>query len=137
MAKLTVTQGRNMILQHAYQATGYSSSRYIRTMSIDDNSTGFSAGHTALDSAGTVSNLYDAAFDATPSAPASGQVSVAMTTGTSNGNFTQRRFAQHNDTAANVTASSTTLIMGIDGQSITKTSDFNETITQTTSLASA
>jgi len=39
------------------------------------------------------------------------------------------RVSLHNDTAANVTGSSTTLVAGIDGQSLTKTSDFTLAIT--------
>ena len=125
MAAKIVNQGLNRIADTASQTSGYSAARYIRTMAIDDSSSAFAAGTTTL---GSPSNLYDAAFDATPTR--SGQVvSHVMTVPTGSGNFTIRRVSLHDDTAANVTGSSTTLVGGIDGLSLGKTSDFTVTLT--------
>lgn len=130
MANRVVNAGLQRIGDTASQTSGYSASRYIRTMSIDDSSNAFVAGDTALNSGGAVSNEYDVAFDSTPTR--SGQVvSHVATIPVGSGNFTIRRIALHDDTAANVTTSSTTLVAGVDGQSLTKTSDFTMTFTLT------
>ena len=71
---------------------------------------------------------FDAAFDSTPTE--SGQtITHIMTIPTGSGNFTIRRISLHDDTAANVTASSTTLVGGVDGQTLAKTVDFTLAIT--------
>lgn len=94
-------------------------------MSIDDSSTAFAAGHTALNSGGAVSNQADAAFDATPTRTnQTVRHTATFGTGVFNGN-TIRRIALHNDTAANVSSSSTTLVAGVDAQSIVKNSSFS------------
>lgn len=135
MAAVTFTNGLQRIGVQASQASSgagptYSVSRHIQTMSVDDSSTAFAAGNTALNSGGAVTNEYDQALDGTPTR--SGQViSHVMTIPTGQGNFTIRRIALHDDTATNVTTSSSTLVAGIDGQSFTKTSDFTFGITFT------
>ena len=125
MAAKIVNAGLNRIADTASQTSGYSASRYIRVMAIDDSATAFTAGATTL---GSPSNVYDAAFDGTPTR-SSQTVSHVMTVPTGSGNFTIRRISLHDDTAANVTGSSTTLVGGIDAQSLTKTSDFTITFT--------
>lgn len=135
MAKLTVSQGRDRLLIQGFETSGYNAARNYQVIAIDDNATGFADGHTALNSAGTVNNEYDAAFDSTPADPSGNLVSASMTTGTGNANFTQRRFSFHDDTAGNVSASSTTLMGGADGFALTKTSDVDETVTMTLSVA--
>ena len=125
MAAIVVDQGLNRIADTASQTSGYSASRYIRTMAIDDSATAFTAVTTTL---GSPSNLYDQAFDSAPTR--SGQVVTHVTTiAAGNGNFTIRRTSLHDDTTANVTGSSTTLVAGIDGLSLTKTSDFTLSLT--------
>ena len=116
---------------NASQATGFDAARYIRTMSVDDQTSAFLDSDTDLDRGGglTVSNEYDAALDATPAAPSGNKVDHVMTIPTGSGNFTIRRIALHDDTAANVTVSSETLVAGVDGQALTKTSDFTMEIT--------
>ena len=94
-------------------------------MSVDDSGTAFTTTDTDL---GSPVNLQVNDFDATPTRTAE-TVSHVATYDTGEANFTVARIALHNDTAANVTGSSTTLFGGIDGQSITKTSDFSMTIT--------
>ena len=128
MAAKIVNQGLQRIGINASQATAYSASRYIRTMSIDDSSNAFAAGDTALNSGGAVSNAFDQALDSTPTR-SSQTITHLCTIGTGDGNFTIRRIALHDDTAANVTTSSTTLVGGIDGQALTKTSNFTITFT--------
>lgn len=133
MAAITINQGLDRIAINASQAVGWSSSRYIRTMSVDDNASAFLSTDTRLDRAGalTIANSFDAALDATPAAPASRVVSHTMTIPTGSGNFTIRRIALHDDTPANVSPTSTTLCAGIDGQTLAKTSDFSLAITET------
>lgn len=103
--------------------------RYLMTMSVDDNATNFAATDTALNSSrGAITNEYDQLLDAL--ATRSNQtISFTTTIATGNGNFTIKGIAWHDDTATNVTSSSATLIAGIAGQSITKTSSFSLAIT--------
>lgn len=101
--------------------------RYIMTLSVDDATGNFEAAHTAINGTGgtarTITNEFDQLLDAL--ATRSGQVvSHVCTIATGNGNFTHKGIALHDDTATNVTSSSTTLVGGIAGQSITKTSAF-------------
>ena len=136
MAAKIVNRGLLRIGQQASQSTNYNVARYIRTMSIDDGTAAFAAGHTALNSGGAITNEYDQAFDATPT-EASQTITHICTIPTGQGNFTIRRVALHDDTAANVTTSSATLVAGIDGQSLTKTSDFSLAINLTITYADA
>lgn len=106
--------------------------RYIMTMSIDDATGNFEAAHTAINGAGgtarTITNSFDQLLDAF--ATRSGQtVSHVCTYSTANGNFTIRGIALHDDTATNVTTSSSTLVAGIAGQSLAKTSSFTLALT--------
>lgn len=132
MGSIVSDNGLQRMAVQTSQATAgagptYSASRHIQTMSIDDSATGFNSTTTTLGSPG---NEYDAAFDATP--VRSGQsVPHTMTVPTGSGNFTVRRTALHDNTPANVTGSSATFCAGVDGQSLTKTSDFTMGITQT------
>lgn len=100
----------------------------ILSMSVDDSSTAFAAGDTALNSGGAVTNEADLDFDATPTR-SSQTVSHIATFGTGSANFTIRRIALHNAAAASVSTSSVTLVAGIDGQSLAKTTDFTLAIT--------
>ena len=94
-------------------------------MAVDDSGTAFAAGTTTL---GSPTNLFDQAFDSAPTR--SGQVVTHVTTiAAGNGNFTIQRVSLHDDTVANVTGTSTTVVAGIDGLSLTKTSDFSLSIT--------
>jgi hypothetical protein len=108
----------------------------IDSMSVDDSATAFAAGDTALNSGGAVTNEADLDFDATPTR-SSQTVSHVATFGTGAANFTIRRIALHNAAAASVTTSSTTLVAGIDGQSLAKTSDFTLAITVRITYTSA
>lgn len=129
MASLIVNQGLQRLGDTISQTSGYSSSRYVRTMAFDDSSSALAAGTTTL---GSPTNVVDQAFDSTPTRSAQ-TVSHVTTLATGAGNFTIRRITLHDDTAANVTGSSSTLFGGVDGQSLTKTSDF--TLEATLSLA--
>ncbi|HEX9831661.1 MAG TPA: hypothetical protein VGA66_01015 [Mycobacterium sp.] len=139
MAAKIVTRGLRRIGVQASQATGtipYNVARHIQTMSVDDSSVAFAAGDTALNSGGAVTNEFDAAFDGTPTETGA-IVTGVMTIPTGSGNFTIRRIALHDDTDTNVTTSSTTLVGGIDGQSLAKTSDFTLAFTVTIAYADA
>lgn len=103
--------------------------RYLMTMSVDDNASNFAAADLALNtSRGAITNEFDQLLDglATRSAQT---ISFTCTLATGSANFVIKGIAWHDDTATNVTASSSTLIAGIAGQSITKTSSFSLAIT--------
>lgn len=119
--------GRNLAIVGGGAGVGSSQTvtRYLMTMSVDDNATNFAAADTALNtSRGTVTNEYDQLLDALATI-SSQTISFTTTIGTANGNFVHKGLAWHDDTATNVTSSSATLIAGIAGQSITKSSSFS------------
>lgn len=134
MASLMTDTGRQRIGVQASQATGsgvtYSASRQIQVLAIDDNATGFAAAHTNLLSAGSITNEFDVVFDSTPTRSAQTITHIA-TIPSGSGNFGIKRVSLHDDTTTNVTTTSTTLMGGIDGQTLTKTSDFSMTFTIT------
>jgi hypothetical protein len=132
MASRSVVRGLLRIGQQASQATGYSATRQIQVMSVDDSAVAFAQSHTALNTGGAVANEFDKVFDSTPSTSTdatSATITHITTFGTSEANFTIRRIALHDDAAATVSASSTTLVAGIDAQALTKTTDFTLAIT--------
>lgn len=119
MADQVVTQGLQRIADTASQTSGYSASRFIRTFSVDDSATALTAGTT---NAGSPSNFFDQAFDATPTR-SSLTVSHVTSLAAADAAFTHRRLMLHDDTVANVTGASNTIVAGIDGLSITKPSN--------------
>lgn len=123
MASIIVNRGLQVIGGRASNTAD--SFDYIRSMSVDDSAVAFTATDTTL---GSPTNEADADFDTTPTRSAQTVTHVA-TFGTGVANFNIKRIALHNAAAASVTGSSTTLCAGIDGQSLTKTSDFSMTIT--------
>lgn len=138
MAALVFTNGKRRIGVQASQATcgtgpTYNVARFIQTMSVDDQASAFLVTDLDLDRSGglTVSNSFDQALITNTRAGSTEIVSHVTTIPTGSGNFTIRRVALHDDTAANVTVSSDTIVAGIDGQSLAKTSDFTMTITVT------
>lgn len=119
--------GRNLAAVGLGGAVGASQTltRYLMTMSVDDNSSNFAAADTALNtSRGAITNEADQLLDALASI-ASQTISFTTTFATGTANFVHRGLAWHDDTATNVTTSSTTLLAGIAGQSITKSSSFS------------
>lgn len=128
---LVVNRGLLRIGQQASESTNYSASRNIQVMSVDDSTVSFAAGDTALNTGGAVSNEFDAAFDATPTESGTATITHVMTIPTGSGNFNIKRIALHDDAAGTVSTSSTTLVAGIDDESLTKTSDFTMAITLT------
>lgn len=123
MAALVTNFGKQRIGIYFFHATGYNVNRYAQTMAWDNGASGFAAGHDQLNDAATPSSEYDQAFDATPTIAAQ-TVTAQSTIPTGQGNFTITRISIHDDAAANVSVSSTTLVSGVDGQSLGKTSDF-------------
>lgn len=97
----------------------------LQSMAVDDSSTALVAGATTL---GSPTNVAVVNFDSTPTRSAQ-TVTHLATFGTGVANFTHRRITLHNAVAGSVTGSSVTLCMGVDGQSITKTTDFAVTYT--------
>lgn len=135
MAPIIVNLGLLRCGQQTYESTNYNAARNVQVLSIDDQASAFLATDQDLDRAGglTVSNAFDQVFDATPT-ESSQSITTVTTIGTGDGNFTIRRIAQHDNTAANVTTSSNTLFGGIDGQSLTKTADFTIAFTLITTF---
>jgi hypothetical protein len=128
MAAIICNRGLLRIGQQASESTNYNAARNIQTMAVDDASEAFLAADTKMDDGTGFTQEFDAVFDATPTE--SGQtITHVMTIPTGSGNFTIKRISLHDDTAGNVTSSSATLVGGVDGQSITKTSDFTLQIT--------
>ena len=133
MPSLVVNQGLQRIGVQASSGTNaaeptFGTGRTIQVMTWDIGGTAFAAANTKLNDSGDVlgtvnTQYFDQAFDLTPSR-SSQTVTHISTLGTADGNFVIRRIALHDNTAANVTNSSTSLVCGVDGQSLTKTSDF-------------
>lgn len=128
MATLIVNRGLLRIGQQASQSTNFSATRQIQVMAVDDATGAFAAANTKMNDGAGFTQEFDAAFDATPTE--SGQtITHVMTIPTGSGNFTIRRASLHDDTAATVAAASVSLVGGVDGQALTKTSDFTLAIT--------
>lgn len=129
MADNVFDQGLQRIADTASQTSGYSSSRYIRTFSVDDSTTAFTQTTTTC---GSPANFFDQVFDAAPTR--SGLVVTHVCSlAAADAAFTHRRVALHDDTVANVSGSSSTLVAGLDGFAITKPANvpFVYTITLT------
>jgi len=106
----------------------------VQAMSIDDSTTAFATGDTALNSGGAVTNFAAQAFDATPTR-SSQTISCTTTYLAATYAHVVKRIALHNLTAASVTTSSTSLFGGISGQSIDHTgANFKLAITLQTTL---
>lgn len=130
MAAKVVNQGLIRCGKQTFESTNYNAARNVQTMSVDDSAVAIAAGDTAANSGGAITNFFDKVFDATPTESAQ-TITCVMTLASGEGNFTVRRILLHDDTAANVTSSSSSLFGGIDGQSLTKTLDFTMEITIT------
>ena len=129
MASKVVNQGLKMIGDRASGVAGAAAA--IAGMSFDDSTVAFAAGDTAANSGGAITNFQGNALDSTPTGSAATTPYVVthlctLTTGQFN-TFTVKRIAAHNSNAP--TASSTTLISGVDGFAITKQSTFSLTPT--------
>lgn len=128
MASLVVNRGLLRIGQQASESTNYNAARNIQVMAVDDGTEAFQAADTKMDDATGYTQEFDAVLDATPTE--SGQtISHVMTIPTGSGNFTIKRISLHDDAAGTVSGTSTTLVGGVDGQTLTKTSDFTLAIT--------
>lgn len=129
MAATVMTQGLKMIGDRASGVAGAAAA--IAGMSFDDNTVSFANTHTATNSGGASPHFQGNALDSTPTGGAAATPYVVshvctLTTGQFN-TFTIKRIAAHNSAAP--TDSSTTLISGVDGFSITKASSFSLTPT--------
>lgn len=122
MAKLIITQGLGFEGDLLFGINGPPAK--LQTMAMDDATGAFAAGNTKLNDAAGYTQLFAAAFDITPTRSGA-TVTCIMTAGTGSANFTIRRVSLHNTVAGSTTASSTGLWGGIDGQAITKTTDFS------------
>lgn len=130
MATLLVTRGLLRIGQQASESTNYNAARNIQTIATDDATEAFLAADTKLNDGTGYTQSFSQTFSATPTE--SGQTIIhTATIAAGSSNFQIRRVSMHDDTAANVgtAGTSTTLVGGVDGQTLTKTSDFTLTIT--------
>lgn len=139
MASIVLNNGLQRIGCQASQATSgtgptYSATRQIQVGSVDDSTVAFAAADTALNTGGAVTTMFDQVL-LTPTR-ATQVITHTWTIAVGSGNFTIRRVALHDDTTTNVTTSSTTLVAGIDGQSLTKTTDFTLQFTVTLTYTS-
>lgn len=134
MAAIITNPGLQRIAAQASESTGggksYDAARNIQVMSVDDSAVAIAATDDAANDGGAITNFFDKVFDSTPTL-SSQTVTHVTTFATGEANFTIRRILLHDDAAGNVTASSTTLVGGVDGQAFTKTSDFSVAITLT------
>lgn len=92
-------------------------------MSWDDNTTGFAAGNTKLNDAGSIATFVTNITSNTTVGSQTIQFEATITTAQFNG-ATIKRIALHNAATANITTASGTLYGGVDAQTIAKTSDF-------------
>lgn len=129
MASKVVNQGLKMIGDRASGVA--SAAAAIAGMSFDDSTVAVAAADTAANTGGAITNFQGNALDSTPTSPAAATPHVVthlctLTTGQFN-TFVVKRILAHN--SASPTASSTTLISGVDGFSLTKQSTFSLTPT--------
>ena len=123
MASIVVNRGLQvMVGRLSNTADGFD---FLQSLAVDDSASAFTATDTDL---GSPANVEVNDFDATPTRSAQ-TVTHITTFAVGEANFTIRRISLHNAAAASVTGASTTLCAGIDGQSLTKTSDFSITFT--------
>jgi hypothetical protein len=123
MASLVVNRGLQMAGNRASGITGANSSAMV-TMVADSKASALASTNTTI----AASTFRAKAFDSTPTRSAQ-TVSHVTTFTTTQANFVIRRLTLHNLTAASVTSNSSSLIAGIDGQALTKTTSFSMAVT--------
>lgn len=129
MANRVVTAGLMRAGRQTFESTSYNAARNVQTLSVDDSAVAIAAGDTAANSGGAITNFFDKVFDATPTETAPAVITVQCTLTTAEAIYTVRRILLHDDTAANVTASSSSLFGGVDAQTLAHTADFQLVIT--------
>ena len=125
MAERFVNQGLGQNIGLLFACSG--DTEQVLSMAVDDRSTGFGASDTTLVSP---ANVHAEDFDSPPTRSGV-DVTVICTLETGDYNQTVRRISWHMAAAASVTGTSTTLVVGVDGQSLVKTNDMTLTITAT------
>lgn len=124
MAAVVTNLGLQLVGDRASAVAGFPGA--IQAMSVDDSATSLNAATTNL---GSPTNFIAQSFDTTPTR--SGQTVTHIATlaaGTFNGN-TIKRVCLHDVVGGSVTATSTTLVGGIDSLSLLKGSTFSLAIT--------
>lgn len=124
-----MTRGLLRIGAQASESTSYNAARNIQVLSVDDSTVAIAAGDTAANSGGAITNFFDKVLDATPTEAAPAVISHVCTLTTAEALFTIKRILLHDDVAGTVTASSTTLVGGVDAQSLLHTADFQLELT--------
>lgn len=131
MASLVVNRGLQCLENRFSGITGANSSAAI-TMVADSKASAFAASDTTI----AASTKKAKAFDSTPTR--SSQTVTYLTTFTSTeANFTIKRLSVHNLAAASVSSNSTSLLFGIDSQTLTKTTSFSLAVTLQLTLTSS
>lgn len=125
MANVNMTAGLKMVADRASGVAGAAAA--IAGMSVDDNTTFTNTDNDCSDTGGAPAHFQGNALDSTPTGGAAATPYVVthlmtLTTGQYN-TFVVKRIGLHNSAAP--TNSSTTLMFGIDGLSLTKASTFS------------
>lgn len=139
MASVMFATGRTRIGTNASAVGGSSTvgtsqttTRYIMTMSVDDGTVNFATTDTTLSTGGTPTNEFDQLLDGFATITAQVATHIMTIAGTSAyDGLTIKRIALHDDTVANVTKTSTTIVCGIDQQTLVKTAGIAFALTLT------
>lgn len=124
MAAIVTNLGLQLVGERASAVSGFGGA--IQSMSVDDSATSLAAGTTNLASP---TNFVAQTFDTPPTRSAQTITHImTLAAGTFNGN-TIKRVCLHNTVGGSVTATSTTLVGGIDSLSLLKGSTFSLAIT--------
>lgn len=125
MANVNMTAGLKMVGDRASGVAGAANA--IAGMSVDDNTTFTNTDNDCADTGGSPTNFQGNALDSTPTGGAAATpyvVSHLMTlTAAQYNTFVVKRIGLHN--SATPTRTSTTLMFGIDGLSLTKAATFS------------
>jgi hypothetical protein len=129
VASLIVNQGLQTIGERASLVSP--TFGQIQSMAVDNataSTSAFAATHSKLNDAAAATTLAATSFSPTPSRATQTVSHIAVFT-TAQANFQIGRLSLHNVANGSVSISSTTLVSGVDQQSITKTTDFTLTPT--------
>jgi hypothetical protein len=140
MASIVVTQGKTRTVTNALAvgtASGgtLSTTRWLQTVAVDDSTVAIAAGDTAANSGGAITNFVAKPIDAANTQSNNVGTMVMTISDTSFDTKTVKRITVHDQVNTSVTASSTTLFGGVDGQSILKVANVNLKFTLTVTVS--
>lgn len=140
MASTVATQGKTRTVINALgvgTASGatFSTARWLQTIAVDDSTVAIAAGDTAANSGGVITNFVAKPIDAANTNSNNVGTLVMTISDTSFDTKTVKRITVHDQVNTSVTATSTTLFGGIDGQSILKVAGVNLKFTTTVTIS--